>query len=243
MNENLSSPLLKGIARKKLSGNYMLTGSAFLVMELISSLISMIASRLLNGLELWQQILYYVIQLLVIILMGVFFLGEATLYLKLMTGKGPLLSDMFYAFKEHHQDLGILLRLIDTIVTVLLSLPGAVLMVIGVRPFDPVYFSLGIILFLIGSIVSFVLLSYISLAFFLAADFGNYSTPQIIKFSIKISAPRIWKIIYIKLSFIPVMLLAVLSFGIGFIWAMPYYKATMAALYIEIMNIESKKYN
>ena len=64
----------------------------------------------------------------------------------------------------------------------------------------------------------------------------DLSIIELLQLSIKIIKGHIWELIKLDISFIPRLLLGVLSFGIYMIWVLPYYYYTIAKYFIEIKN-------
>lgn len=92
-----------------------------------------------------------------------------------------------------------------------------VVMVIGICIYIPVSLSLSQI-------------------FYLMLDYPDLSAKEILALSIRMMKGNKGRLFYLNLSFIPMMILGILSFGIGFLWLNPYMRMTEAYFFLDMMN-------
>jgi uncharacterized membrane protein len=94
-------------------------------------------------------------------------------------------------------------------------------------------YSLAVILFYAVSI----LLSLIyQQAFYLLHDFPQYSAGELLHMSRKLMAGHKGRLFYIYVSFIPLILLSLLSCGIGLLWVSAYMTATRTEFFLNIIR-------
>ena len=74
----------------------------------------------------------------------------------------------------------------------------------------------------------------LSQTYFLALDFPELSAATVLKQSIKIMKGKKRQLFTLQLSFLPLFLLGCLSFGLGFLWIIPYQKMTLSLFYLEM---------
>ena len=76
--------------------------------------------------------------------------------------------------------------------------------------------------------------------YFLASDIKGHSALQLILLSSWLIKGQKMKLIKLRLSFIPMLLLGLMSFGVGLLYVYPYQFTTMAAFYNDLTNVKSK---
>lgn len=79
---------------------------------------------------------------------------------------------------------------------------------------------------------------YLSLSqiFYLMLDYPDLSAKEIVTLSIRIMKGNKGRLFYLNLSFVPMMILGLLSFGIGFLWLNPYMRMTSTYFFLDMMN-------
>ncbi len=75
-----------------------------------------------------------------------------------------------------------------------------------------------------------------SMTFFLLADNSSLTPKQALEESKKIMDGNKMKLFHLFLRFLPLVLLCILTLGIGFLWLMPYMQVTIAKFYDDIKN-------
>ena len=103
---------------------------------------------------------------------------------------------------------------------------------------DTNYLILMLVSMVLGLVIYVPVNLLISQTYFLIVDFPNYTAKEVLQTSCKIMKSHLWKLFYLELSFLPLMLLCVLTCGLGLIWLLPYMQMTYACFYLDIMNPE-----
>jgi uncharacterized membrane protein len=67
-------------------------------------------------------------------------------------------------------------------------------------------------------------------------DYPDLSVSEILKMSVKIMNGKKRDLFYVRLSFLPLFLLVLITFGLGLFWFLPYYQVTMALYYLDLMK-------
>ena len=75
-----------------------------------------------------------------------------------------------------------------------------------------------------------------SMANYLLVDFPDYEIPELLQTSIKIMKGHRLRLLYIMVGFIPLFLLGFLSFGIGNLWVLSYFRMTLTEFYLDLMS-------
>lgn len=225
---------LKAISRDKLLGQYGRLIGAMLIVELITTFLDLIATSVTNSLA-YGNIIYNVITIIIQLFLGIFASGSAYLYLNFISDRPYKPSDVFQGFKIH-TDKAILLEGLYVIISIICLLPGVVMLYLIWNSYTIVTLSIAIALILLGAIIYAV----ISLNFFpcvyMIHDFPDLSFKKIVKFGIRKMKGNRLKYLYMDLSFLPLLLAGILSFGVGLLWVIPYMNTAKAHLYLEIME-------
>ncbi len=241
MNLTKTSAELKSSAKAQLLGNYGKMISAFLMMDFGCAFLLYLAGDLLSSPTLVNQILYYVVELLVYLLLGVFMLGQTKLYMNFITGRPAVLGDLFSGFRSR-SELGIKIMLCYIGIILACLIPFFISLA-AYAAFMSVYLlPLISLLFIGGSAAACILLLSFSQCYYIALDFPNYSFKQICAMSRRVMKGQRARLFYLYISFVPLMLLSVLSFGLGLLWIYPYMQCTLTHFYFDLMDYHTRQY-
>lgn len=92
------------------------------------------------------------------------------------------------------------------------------------------------IIFVAGSILAFIKALSYSMTPYILTDNPYIGYERALKLSMAMTDRHKWRIFVLYLSFIGWLLLACLTFGIGFLFLAPYIEATRAALYVKLRD-------
>lgn len=250
MNQYLSSASLKTLAKGQLLGKYGTVVSAMILMQLCTLPISLAISFLIGTNSVISVFVYSAAQFLLQLFTGFFLAGQSFIYLKIACGQPPEIGDLFHCFKGDTSKV-LHLQAILGGVSVLSSLPALIIGVFtnqsiqllsaeavsaGDIPVNPVLFLVYVIFYIAGTIVSIYVSLMLSQVFYMMLDFPEYPASQLLKMSIRLMKGSKGRLFYIQLSFIPLMLLSVLSCGIALLWVYPYMQATYANFYLDLIK-------
>ena len=241
MNITKTSAELKASAKAQLLGNYGKMISAFLFMDCSCGLLLYLAGDLLSVVTISNQILYYVIELLVYLLLGVFMLGQARLYMNFVTGRPFSLNDLLYGFRSR-SELGIKIMLYYMGIVFLCMIPFIIALSAYVYLGSVHLFPLISALLVGGMIVSCILILSLSQCYYIALDFPDYGFGQVCAMSRRVMKGQKARLLYLYVSFLPLVLLSVLSFGLGLLWLYPYMQCTLTNFYFDLMDYHTRQY-
>ena len=225
-----TSANLKTLAREALTGNFALPVSAYLLITIVTSVLSMVVTGFLdvsNTISLvTSQILVYLFSLLSSLLM----VGYDKMILNLNRRQPYTLGKIFYAF-SHNPDRFIVVNFILLLVGILVSLP-----------FDiPSYTSsswnaiiLSMVGILVRSLVSIILAAFFGLANYLLLDYPEMGAIQAMKESLKLMKGNKGRYVHLYLSFLPLTIVCIFTCYIGILWLLPYMQTTLAFFYMDI---------
>jgi len=239
MNQYKTRLQLKDDAKDKLTGHYGFFIGAMLFISIASSVVTTLLTGSFSTDTTAGYIIYEAVSFLIIVFMGLFSVGNAFVYLKCACNTPVAFSDLFYGF-THHQNPGLVLSAVTSAVN-LLIIP-ADLYASKVYLETGNYMDLLVIYFggiAIVLVIEFIIGLFLMPCFYLLLDYPGKSAGEILRLSIRIMKVHWRKLLILKLSFIPLLLLGALSF-IGILWVIPYMNMTYALFYLDIMKPEQK---
>ena len=142
---------------------------------------------------------------------------------------------IYYGFKNQPEK-AILIQVYQTLLYFACMLPGVACAVLGIAMQQYGVVGVGGILLALSGIVIMYLALAFSQAFYLLHDFPDASAQALLKMSAKIMKGYKFKLFCLLCSFIPLLLFAFLSFGIGLLWVQPYMNAATAEFFLEVMR-------
>lgn len=234
MTQIKSSAELKGMAREHLFGNYGSAIGAYVLMQMLMYAVSMLLVSVLPDGTV-GYVLEAIVEVLMLLIYGVFAASITYIYLNLNCGNRINASMIFYGFKAC-RDKAVKIQLFIMIRYFLAALPliaAVVLYLILNSPILYVFMGLGAVILICG--VVYFYLTYMP-AFYMIHDFPNYDVEQLLNMAAEMMQHNKGKALYIYISFIPLKLLAILSFGIASLWVEPYMQATYAEFYLNLAH-------
>ncbi|HKM04328.1 MAG TPA: DUF975 family protein [Lachnospiraceae bacterium] len=237
---NKSSSSLKSLAKGQLLGHYSKLITAFIIIEFITIGILSVAFFTINQSTIFGMVIYYTFIFLLQLLTGVFLSGQARLYLNFCSKRNYSISDIFYGFKLH-SDKAIMIELTMILTTAVCLFPFVVTLFLYNFTDELILIPIMTLLLLAGIVICCYRLLGLSQCFFIMQDFPDYSTKQIVSMSNKVMKGYKGYFFYVLVSFIPLYLLCLLTFGLGFLWIIPYTNAIKVNFYMDLMNCHSQK--
>ena len=251
INRYKSAALLKDSAKGYLNGKYKRAVLLTLVYAVIAYTIATVFGSVSDGIDLLagkaglsetagdvlDLVSYYVIGILSSAFAGIMMEGMSLFYLKAGTGQMPAVSDNFAGFRENF-GRNFLIALTVTAPSYLCTLPYYVVKLAEDVSENPgTYFTAAkAIVFVLGLIASIYLEICLANAFFIMWDFPEYTAAEVIDASFKKIEGSKGRYLGMAISFIPLILLTVLTLGIALLWLIPYMYETRALFYLDLMN-------
>jgi uncharacterized membrane protein len=185
-----------------------------------------------------EIIVYYLIMILLSLLAAVFASGQIYMYLNVSCGRPIVINDAFHGF-SFHPEKAILIELFLMLITSLPALPAAIFYFFW-RSGHGSGFVVAFSALICAAIIIIVMLylTY-SQAFYLMYDFPQYTVKQLLKTSRRKMKGNKGRFFYMNVSFIPLILLGILSFGIGFLWIEPYITSAQTEFFMDVMQNRS----
>lgn len=181
------------------------------------------------------QVIDYILSRLTDIFTNVFSVSTTFIALKLACGHSTKLPDIFYGFR-YRFGKGLRLSIIFVLLEQLITLPGALLSyLVNQNAVYPLIVA-ALVLYLVGVCIYLPLYYSISQAYFLMLDFPGYSVSKLIKQSSNLMKGHKLRLFLLELSFLPLLLLSLFTFGIGLFWVSPYLFVTRAFFFLNLMQ-------
>ncbi len=224
---------LKAEGRNALLGHlFLAVGSIILYLVLFTALNVIVNYALPSGIGIAGTALSLLFSLFICAFTGIYEYGLICIYVKLQFGQKAVLSDFFLGFREN-QDKILFLRLVPGLLQIAAFLPATVC---SYLVYSGALLALGLILLALGICVSV----YIKLLFFpslyLLLDYPNLSAREILQKSMRLMKGHKRELLFLELSFLPLWLLTLISFGAAGLWVGAYRRSTLAAYYRRIMG-------
>lgn len=219
---------IKANAREHLLGNY----SRIITVQLIFLCLSWSVSMLTGGFYgngTGMIILSCAIITVADIILQVFNFGLKQSYLKLCCGMpyGP--GDLFTGFKDNR--VVICATLFGTLLSIS-NIPFYILSEAFAESNDKKMALLAFAAFAIFNTISYLIMLPLSQVYYLLMDLPEKSSADCLKMSAWLMKGRKFRLFRMQLSFLPLMLLAVFTLGIGMLWIEPYINASEASFYL-----------
>ncbi|MBR4182524.1 MAG: DUF975 family protein [Lachnospiraceae bacterium] len=242
---NRKNSELKNMARAFLLGNYKVTIAALCVTGAITMAISMIFEYVAGE----NSSVFLAVNILLAILDYVLNAGLMTVHLDIARRRRSNWQRVFEPFRNANRFLG--LSAVLFVVTAIPFLPALItesmkLVVMGQSLSGSAHFlsedamsdANGMVMFLlvIGGIAAiYITLSFFP-AFYLLIDNPNLSVTGCIARSFSLMKGNRIRLLLMDLSFAGWCLLGILSFGIGFLWIVPYYLQSTTNFYLDLIR-------
>lgn len=229
-----SSAELKQVARGIMMGKYRNAISILLASDLIISTLSLFTT---TSSDSYAGIaIGFVINFILVLFGTILSVGQCSFYLNVACDGPYQFSDLFTGFKVH-PDKTIITQLIIQLLTTLPLVPAIVVMAIAVYADEMIMlFLLACLLLILGTGISWWISLKYSQVYYLLLDFPDYSATELLKMSWKLMKGNVVRLLYMQVSFIPMILAGLLSFGIGFLFVLPYQNMTYTLFYLDLIQ-------
>lgn len=164
--------------------------------------------------------------------------GITLYFLKTSCKQHGTLADLYFGFIWQFKK-SLIYSVISSLLFHIIMLPFEFFLLIiicGIH--TKLVFTAVIASFIFGMLIYSPVELALSQYYFLLLDFPKKKACELLKISIRIMKGHKWRFFLLRLSFLPLQLLSVLSFGIGFLWVIPYQKMTYSLFFLDLMNPE-----
>ena len=218
---------LKRYAKQAMSGKYGTLILAFVVVQALALISSMLSSALFPGEKTLDLVLGYAFTFILTLLINVISAGLNYMYLNIARGKAYSLNDLIYFYK-HHPDRVIVATFFLAVLNLLTMLPYTIYGNMN-TPAEGAsletqitWMYTSIFLMLVGMIVYQILSIPLEMTYYILADRPELKGTDALKESIEMMQGNFGRYLMLKISFIPLMFLSVFTFYIALLWVLPY---------------------
>ncbi|MBR3812194.1 MAG: DUF975 family protein [Agathobacter sp.] len=225
---------LKNMARENLHGSLFGFIQAFVICNLIVTLVEMPFSFIIDKDTLSPQNMIYLVAIILITIASVVLtVGQYCLHLRVARKEKVYFKELYYPLM-HDANRLIITEAILFVLELLATLPAFASLAI-VYFFD--YFHM-LLLALVLSIVGCILTLWVSVTFkmvyFVLIDDEELSIKNAFKQTLALIKGHKVRFLYLELSFIGSYLLVLLTLGIAMLWVQPYIMHTTTLFYLDI---------
>ncbi|MBP3204180.1 MAG: DUF975 family protein [Lachnospiraceae bacterium] len=183
----------------------------------------------------FYTVIDYFIQALVSVFTSVFHVGATLLCLNIACGNPIQMQDIFYGFRvQFRKSLSISAAFVA--VSQLYLIPLQLLQHEVQSSTDITRILTMLCLLLLGIAIYLPLYLAISQAYLLLLDFPDRRGKDLLKLSVHLMRGHKLRLFSLQLSFLPLMLLAFFSMGIGNLWLTPYMDVAYAFFFLNLMR-------
>ncbi len=183
----------------------------------------------------WFNLLNYVSDFGLSVVTGVFHVGLSLFCLNLACGRQENVSDIFYGFKNQFGK-SLQISAVYMLAQEVFLLPFNACLYLISKDADPMTMPPFFCAALAGLVLSACLLLHISQSFYLMLDFPGYRAGELLRLSSRVMKGHKTRLLLLRLSFLPLLLLGVLTLGIGNLWITPYRQVTQAFFFLNLMQ-------
>ncbi|MDO5336113.1 MAG: DUF975 family protein [Eubacteriales bacterium] len=226
---------LKAMARDALLGNYTLPIAAQFLLTIGTLFVENVFSVFFETEGTLNMILSTVASFVIVLILNIFDAGFYAMILRISRGESYFFSDLLYFFRNN-PDRVIVAGFVFTLIEFMVSIP--LKMVLYQTPADVTDLQavsdwfVAIVLAMIFQAALQVLLSLpFVMTYWVLCDNEEMGGVRALKESCRIMKGRKLSYLGLVIGFIPHMLLAMLTWGIGMLWIIPYMGVSEAFFY------------
>lgn len=239
---------LKNIAKDRLDGKYANAILIFFLNALIAGavhlFVSTVASTTVNTIYFSTgsesastavSLLFDLILLAANIVLCVMNAGITLYFLNVACGQQFMIRDLFYGYRTDSAKVLIIAGAMVLCQAICLW-PGQYLAQNYLTDREPLWLFYGALALGVGLCIYIPVSLGIGMSFYLMLDFPQYSARQVLSLCWRMMKGQRLRLFRLELSFLPLLFLCVLSFGIGFLWVNPYMQMTYTYFFLDLMN-------
>lgn len=240
MNQIHSSSQLKAAARISLTGRYPFAVSVLLLSMVIMFFLSILTTQTYSVSTIAGTVLNYFISFVIAILYEIIRFHIFRIFLMLCCNQQVNYNDLFFGNPDRSKELRtIQLACIMVAVQYICILPSNIILYFYNGNQNAALFLAACVMFIIGfSVYMYIYLSIFPV-YFLSTDCNAETTGEMLRLAAFISKGHRIRLLYILISFLPLLLLCIFSCGIGLLWILPYMNATLTHYYLNLASSKS----
>ena len=221
---------IRSYARERLLGNMLIPCLVTFFFFSAKNVFEMFMQLGVLGSDLFAFIFYIALFITINSIWGLIRFGISRYFLSFITTKKASPANIFAGFKGSTETI-IGISLILTVISLVLQLPYLIYTFFySVNTLHS--FLLSLVLFLAANLIFYLIEAYLAPVYFVICDNPGSRLPWILVITFSLmNTKKFFKYIGLQISFIPLYLLGLLSFGIGLLWVVPYAYTSYAYFY------------
>ncbi len=237
-----SSSELKTRAKDLLDGRF---GSAILIVfvgSILSTTLSMFFNSFLSFFQLGLRlapvvsgVLSLLVSAALSLFTNIFSAGYALFFLNTACGRSCDISCLFYGFRWQFQKC-LTLSGVFSAASLIFMLPYQICYGMFAQTQSTGWLMAALLSASVALVASTMFSLFFSQCYYLLLDFPDYTAKQLLMSSVQIMKGHKGRLFYLHVSFIPLILLALLTCGIGMLWLNPYMQMTYTCFFLDLMN-------
>ncbi|WP_026669744.1 DUF975 family protein [Butyrivibrio sp. AE3006] len=239
MRQPKNADMVKATARERLYGQYGTTIGAAILFAAIQLIISNIVVVMVSPSNILTYIIYLLSLFLVDIFLGVFYSGMAYLYMNVIYAQPVSAKDFWHGFASH-PDKALVLQIPFSVAYMLQSVPLSVWLNFYRESGNVMMRNILIAIAAVGLVMMIAFNLVFSQVFYLLQDFPDKSPEDIFRISADLMNGNKFRLFKLYLSFIPMIILGILTFFIPLLWVNAYMEASQAAFYQDLIAVSSQ---
>lgn len=230
---SLSNKEIRGYARERLLGNMAVPALATILFAFSKYIFQFCQELGIIGASFPAFIFYTVLSVAVSTAWGIFKYGLHRFYISFVTKKETNIANLFAGFRESTETI-LAASLVLSIISVICYAPFYIYgFFFAEMNITGICISVGLYLLcgLLNNLISIILFPI----YFIICDHPgvSFTTAFIISFTM-MSFKKWFKFLRLQISFIPLLILSYMSFGIGFLWVLPYVYTSYTYFYEDL---------
>lgn len=179
--------------------------------------------------------IFEIILLFASVILNVMNAGITFYFLKLACGQPFSIRDLFYGYRTDSRKCLVIAGATALFQTVCFG-PCQYLSQNYLSTRDAKWLAYTLAAIAVGLCVYVPVSLGITLSFYLMFDFPEHTGTETLMLCWRTMKGKRMRLLYLELSFLPLVLLCILTFGIGFLWLQPYMHMTYTCFFLDLMN-------
>lgn len=234
MYEFKDNKFLKADARESLLGSLTIPVISIFIYTLTAVMLSDLVSNFGSSSVFLSILLSALVYLVVNTCTGMLRIGLSCIFLRLQFGSKAAVGDLLYAFR-HNSNTAVIISAFLSVLEFLCMLPAILFLSFFYGKGIPGYQFLYVVLVAAGSLGAVAIRIRYAICTYLFLDFPDFTAEELIRGGTKLMKGHLRRLYSLYLSFLPMYLLTLLSFGIAGLWVSSYTHAAEAAFYKDLM--------
>ena len=238
----MTSSELKTRAKDLLDGRFGPAVAILFLGNMTAVALNTVSSTILTNLQVFLQLnviastlISFLINMGITLFTNIFSAGYALFFLNMACRRSCQVSNLFYGFRWQFPKCMTLSAFLTGIHFVCM-LPYQICFALFLQTLEAGWLMAALPAVSAALIITTLISLVFSQCYYLMLDFPHYTAKQLLHTSRRIMKGHKGRLFYLQISFVPLILLAFLTCGIGMLWLAPYMQMTYACFFLDLMN-------